>query len=356
VLGYALANASTGVPMVVVGASLLFSADLFALKLFVGLFFLLFSVVKLSAAAVGVGKRKLAAERVAKEQAEEAKKPAAAASDLPVGGSEAAAAWEEAAGESLPSPAEAAAADPALAEGAVHKPSAGAETRAEEDGSDLIVVSPVPGADMPTPTSSASTHRSSSLFSSCLSAQIAKLPPISATYSVKATVIAFIISGAFAGLLNGLLGTGGPPQMVVFSILEVDKETIRSMSAIYGAFLLPVRAYMFTQAQGNVFNPDDWPTYLSVAVASWGGFLGGTLLRRRADTDAIIRVLLVLVFASSAILLGALEDAGLAAAYVVGGLLWGGALFGLVLRPGRCPGLIAGWDAAARCGCLRRRG
>jgi hypothetical protein len=64
---------------------------------------------------------------------------------------------------------------------------------------------------------------------------------------------------------------------------------------------------MFTQAKGNVFNPDDWPVYLSVVVASWAGFLGGTLLRRRADTDAIIRVLLVLVFASSAILLGALE-------------------------------------------------
>lgn len=340
VLPFAATVAITGIPMVTVGASLLFHADLHALKVFVGLFFLTFAVGKLTSACVGIARSSTAdqAPRVeasvtSSSSASDKVEPTAALSgDSPPVAVESFVSSPDCVSVTS-SVVQIAAESPSASE--PHAQSSGPASQAGGSGidagsgvdNDLIVTAPL---------SQAAFH----------DRLLSRIRPISPVHSIKATLLFCLAAGSLSGLLNGLLGTGGPPQMIAYALLHLHKDTIRAMSACYGGFELPMRVYMFTSADGNVFDVNDWPEYLSVAVAGWIGFGLGTSLRRFADTDAIIRILLVLVFASSAILLGALENPALAVAYVIGGLAWGAMLLVLLLRPSWCTGYIRAWDAA----------
>lgn len=89
--------------------------------------------------------------------------------------------------------------------------------------------------------------------------------------------------------------------------------------------------------------------YVVIAAACWVGFTAGTYMRRWANTDAIIRLLLLLVFTSSGILLGALDDVRVAIGFGIGLVLWLAWLVALAWRPapvGRC--LTATWSMGQR--------
>jgi len=107
--------------------------------------------------------------------------------------------------------------------------------------------------------------------------------------------------------------------MIAVSLLRVDKDAVRAVSTVYGLITGVVRLGLVTAAPGNVFDAAQlWPAYAGVVVASWAGFLAGTCLRRWADTETVVRVLLLLVLASAGILLGALTDAAVAVGFASG--------------------------------------
>lgn len=292
---FSLAMAVTGAPMSVVGTNLLYFSGLGPLKVFTGLFFLWFSVWKLSAAAVALARKRL----------EVLSKPPLAAV------AEAGAATD--AGTASP--------------GAAATPTAVAGSG---EANDLVQVPPSPAwlrSRVP-----------------ALADWFERVKPISPSHSVAATFTWLSVTGFGAGMLNGLLGAGGPPQMIIFSVLNLGKDIIRAVGVCYGLFELPVRVFMFTSGDGNIFDVNkQWALYSLTIVAAWVGFLLGNLLRNRVSTDVIIRMLFVLVFASSAMLLGALDNVAIAIPYLLLTPLWAGTC------------LLLWWKPVRFAGCLRKK-
>jgi hypothetical protein len=108
---------------------------------------------------------------------------------------------------------------------------------------------------------------------------------------------------------------------------------------------------VFTTASGNVFNPSDGALYAAIAAASLLGVAAGTWLRRYVDSAAMLRLLFLLVFISSAIMLGGLESWRVAAAYGVGSAALTLLLAALYYRPPAF--VVAGEGAAAVLNKLR---
>lgn len=102
---------------------------------------------------------------------------------------------------------------------------------------------------------------------------------------------------------------------------------------MYGAIELPIRLSVLATREGSPLNRAEAGVYVGIVAASWVGFSVGTRLRRHCDTDAVLRILYLLVAASASFFLGALEDAGVAAGFVAGGAAWSALLAVLVLRP-----------------------
>jgi hypothetical protein len=113
------------------------------------------------------------------------------------------------------------------------------------------------------------------------------------------------------------------------------------IGVLYTLFDTGMRVYVFSSAKGSAVNmgeqklllvvqppssrtpqADEWPVYVAVALASVVGFLLGTAGRRWVNSVVMLRVLLVLVFLSSSVLMGALDDWRLATAFVAGAALW----------------------------------
>jgi hypothetical protein len=101
--------------------------------------------------------------------------------------------------------------------------------------------------------------------------------------------------------------------MIAYMYLQYDMDTIMALSASYSLLELPVRFTILATSKGSAFELADWPIYLSIVVASVFGFQLGIYLRRRLDSAAVLRMLLVLIFLSSGILLGMLTSAVAAA-------------------------------------------
>lgn len=181
------------------------------------------------------------------------------------------------------------------------------------------------------------------------------LVPISAIYSIRATLLLLLATGAFAGLLGGAFGTAGPPMMIAFALLRLDMDIIRGVAVVYGALELGLRIALLVTSRGSAFDAAEMPIYAAVAAASCAGFLAGTALRRFVDTALVVRLLLVLVLASSALLLGALESAGVAAAFGIAAALWLALLAAAWRNPARADAAGAALKAAPRAACTRAR-
>ena len=132
-----------------------------------------------------------------------------------------------------------------------------------------------------------------------------KVLSISPKHSSSVTMLVFAVAGAIAGFLNALMGTGGPPQMAAFSILEISKDNIRGIATIFAGFELPIRIALWIQTAGSAWNPErDGTVYLSVAVASVFGFIVGAHFRAKVDTVAVSNCMLIIIFLGAIVLLG----------------------------------------------------
>jgi serine/threonine protein kinase len=131
------------------------------------------------------------------------------------------------------------------------------------------------------------------------------------------TLGVLLCSGTGAGFLNGLLGTGGPPQMIAFALLEASKEGSRGTSACYSALEVPLRVALLALGppQAALGAHEARAALAAVAAAGIAAFLAGNFLRAFADTRAILRVMLALTLLSGSMLVGALEVPAVAMAY-----------------------------------------
>jgi len=373
---YGATMAMTGLCMVPVGSWLLFHADLGALKYGVGSFFTLFSVGKLTSSVAAWGaQRKARAELVpGAERSIVVSEFSKRADGLPTRletpsfdasrgaspssrtGSFSAAVGPEPPFPSPPSEAGAAGRLPVANPSVLESPRAGllrprkSSAGACIDTANLEVLSVSSPRDLRADHGAGTPPSADELRSAgepttttgvpsvAGPSSVCKLESVSPVYSVRAALGALFGTGVLSGLLGGLFGTGGPPQMIAFAVLRVDKDVIRGVSMVYGLLECGMRVIMFTTSDGNVFSAAEWPIYAGIAVASWVGFVVGTWLRRYADTDMIIRMLLLLVFTSSAILLGALTTHAVAVGFAVAGAAWLGLLAFVFRHPHR-------WDS-----------
>lgn len=273
-LPYGIVASLTGSITVPIGASLLFYADLQGIKIFVGVLFFAFACARLTASLI---------------PSPPAQQPGVAGEDKSK--------------------------EPAVLVDTFTDPTGG---RVEESSSESVQVSP--NADWVV-----------DLWPGGIPALV--IQPISPKYGVKATLVIVAVTGLAAGLLGGLLAVAGPPLMIAFAVLDLDKDVIRAIKISYSVFEAPSRIGMFTSPASTFSIPLYGNQYLITIIFSIVGNTAGTWLRRFCDTARIVQILLCLVLLSSSILLGALEQPAVAAAFVVIVLLWLGLVFALRMRP-----------------------
>jgi len=110
---------------------------------------------------------------------------------------------------------------------------------------------------------------------------ISRLAPV--PYSARASLLLLLCTGCLSGFLSGLMGVGGPPLMVAFSLLVVDKDDIRAISALSCLFELPTRvAVMWRQSVGGAdgFGAVDAALAGCTSAGALLGFSAGGFLRR----------------------------------------------------------------------------
>lgn len=179
---------------------------------------------------------------------------------------------------------------------------------------------PVPSVD-PSPASSV---RCSSLFS-----------PIAPRHSLHSTAVILGVAGVAAGVFSGMLGVGGPPQIIAYSILRLEKGPQRGIRVLGGFMFNCLRIVMFATAPSPILSVNDLGAYIAIAVAAVCGTIVGTRCREHVNTEVILRILYVLVFLSTFTLFNVSSSVlGL----VVYGLLlviYCAALYGLWVNPHR---------------------
>jgi len=364
---YGAVMAITGLCMVPVGARLLFFGDLTGLKLGVGSFFLLFSFARLTTSITAWGRERKQGGTAADSPIAGA--PTGAGLDTPAATSTAVIVQGSAgpmdgvelvhtppaSPTSTPAPLPLSplqpgtdSADGSVKEVAADAPSAPAGVHASHETAELdgaMLLKTAEGGAVDTQAAvepgdrggvvTEAVSRDWVLPVTCCGCRGKRcvIESVSQRFIVRNSLLLLFATGSLSGLLGGLFGTGGPPQMIAFSLLGVDKDTIRGVSTVYGMLELGMRVVMFTATDGSVFDGREWGVYLAIAGASWVGFTLGTWLRQWCNTDAIIRMLLLLVFASSGILLGALDDNRIAVGFGVGMAVWLAALSLLAWRP-----------------------
>lgn len=166
-------------------------------------------------------------------------------------------------------------------------------------------------------------------------ASAAPPPPVAPSRALAV----FFVAGSGAGFLNGLLGTGGPPQMAAFAILRTRKSALRAIACAYACVEVPVRLVIWSQTLRASIDARDAGAYAGVAALALVGYVGGNALRAHVDSRTLLNILLAIVLLSSSILLGALKSAAVAGVCASALILFGGLLAALYKWP----------DAAARC-------
>lgn len=147
-------------------------------------------------------------------------------------------------------------------------------------------------------------------------------PPVSGKYSPDTTAVVLFITGIASGMLGGLYGTGGPPQMVAFAALKLTKESMRGIKVLATTVSNSIRMVMFIAVGTHLFHSDAWPSYLGVAGASIVGAALGSHLRESADAEMILRMLYLLLFATTATMFDAASSLKPALGFSAGAGVW----------------------------------
>jgi uncharacterized membrane protein YfcA len=187
----------------------------------------------------------------------------------------------------------------------------------------------------------------------------AAFPPVSATYSRVATGWILAATGVASGVLGGVIGSGGPPQMVAFAELKLRKDSIRGIKVLATTVANAVRLLTMAAVGGSrIFRADEWPVYVGVAGASIFGTFLGSWLRDFCDGESILRGLYVLLFVTAAIMFDALDSLPTGLGFAGGGLAWGALIAVTYLHPHEVAAGQRAVTSALRtalcCGCLRR--
>lgn len=147
------------------------------------------------------------------------------------------------------------------------------------------------------------------------------LPRLSTKVAPERMLIMLCCAAMAGGMLAGMLGAGGPPFMAAYAILELDKDVLRGFSAAPAVFML-IRLFIYVFGDGSVFQWDEWPVYVAIWIAAAAGASGGTYCRRYIDSAMLVKILYVIIFASSALMLGATQDARVALSYAAFCCVW----------------------------------
>ena len=338
---YGVVMGATGMATVPIGARLLFTGDLSALKIAVGVVFLLFSGQRLTEAAWRAGRaRSGAAARdvhlvlgegpEAGQSGQEEGKGRSAGKNAGRGEPDARS------GEGRTARNGAADRELCVAQSCGAAPCAAWHVKGLAASSEFAPVeaASVGAVQEDIAVAAASTAAKAGSLRACgisLTARLAALPAISPIAPPHSVLGWLGMAGIGAGLLGSMFGTAGPPQMAAYALLRVHKDDLRAVSAVYSMLEMVARMAAYaTVASSPLAATELGPMLGAVVLCSWAGFAVGTRLRSQVDTDVILRMLLGLVFCSSLILLGALDDARVGAGLLIVSLVWGGACLLLV--------------------------
>jgi hypothetical protein len=135
---------------------------------------------------------------------------------------------------------------------------------------------------------------------------VSYFPVISPVLS-PAPLLAVLCSAALcAGVLNGMIGAGGPPMMLVYSFINLDKDILRGFGIVPSVFMV-LRFIAYVAYPGAVFDiQGEWILYISVGVASGVGSQAGNYFRQWATGPSLMRAILALVWLSGGSMLEAL--------------------------------------------------
>jgi hypothetical protein len=147
--------------------------------------------------------------------------------------------------------------------------------------------------------------------------------PIISPVLSPAPLLAVLCSAALcAGVLNGMIGAGGPPMMLVYSFINLDKEVLRGFGIVPSVFMV-LRFIAYVAYPGAVFDiKGEWALYLFVGIASGAGSQFGNYFRKYATGPSLMRAILSLVWLSGGSMLEALGKSAPAAIFFSLTSLW----------------------------------
>jgi uncharacterized membrane protein YfcA len=152
-----------------------------------------------------------------------------------------------------------------------------------------------------------------SVICSCFAAW----PQVAKHHSKIVAAVILLVGGLASGFLGGMLGTSGPPLIVAYSLLALEKDAVRGVTVSMQSLVIGVRIYVLVTSAGSVFDwIGEWHIYAGIVVCAWAGFTVGAAIRERCDSRTILLILSTLLVVSAAIMLGALEDIAMGCAVV----------------------------------------
>jgi len=106
--------------------------------------------------------------------------------------------------------------------------------------------------------------------------------------------IAAPFTGALGGILGGLTAIWGPPMMMLFVMLKLDKDDwVQTVGLVWFVGSVPLT---YAYWQNGMLNPETAPMSLYACLPGMLGIWIGEVIRRRINQDTFRRVMLLALF------------------------------------------------------------
>ena len=143
---------------------------------------------------------------------------------------------------------------------------------------------------------------------------------LSPIVSPRPMLFLLLLGSVFSGFLGGLFGAGGPPLMLVYAHLNLNKDVLRGF-CIAPSFFVLTRLIMYITAPGSVMKmssssssssddgggggntSSDLALYATICGTSLVGVLVGSAGRTYIDSELLTILILIIVYVSSALML-----------------------------------------------------